>query len=42
MQLITVLGGTLARLQATLAKEEFGLQQIVASIKFVNRTIDAR
>ncbi|KAG0582575.1 hypothetical protein KC19_3G070500 [Ceratodon purpureus] len=42
LNLIEVLGDTLARLQVTLAKEEYGLQQIVASIKFVNSTIESR
>lgn len=41
LQLIAVLGDVLARVQAIHAKEEYGLSQIVSSIKFVNRTVDA-
>ncbi|XP_024357395.2 uncharacterized protein [Physcomitrium patens] len=41
LHLIAVLGDVLARVQAIHAKEEYGLSQIVSSIKFVNRTVDA-
>jgi len=42
LQLIALLGDTLARVQAAHAKEEFALSQIVSSVKFVNYTIDSR
>lgn len=41
LQLLALLGDTLARVQAAHAKEEYALSQIVASLKFVNHTVDA-
>jgi len=41
LQLIALLGDTLARVQAAHAKEEYALSQIAASLKFVNHTVDS-